>query len=64
MEYVKNYQVNELDEQRKVERDSLFLECANIDGKLYSFTIFKKIPITIDKNSGEINCLENLKDYD
>ncbi len=64
MEFVKNSNTNILDEQKKVERDSLFLTCTSIHKKLYSYTIFKSIPITIDMNTWEINLLEDLKNYD
>ncbi len=63
-----NYLEKNLNEQRleqqKAERDSLFSTCALVNGEIYAFTCFKRLPIKKNLQTGEITILKNVKNYD
>lgn len=56
--------VNQSLDEKYRERDSLFSTCALAQGKMFSFTSFKRIPIVWDFNTRKITILNDLENYD
>ena len=51
-------------DKRRIERDRLFSTCTLMQGKMVSFTTFKKIPIVVELHTGTITILDDLENYD
>ncbi len=64
MDFIPPKTAKQFFEQQKLVRDSLFPTCTIVNGKIYAFTSFKRLPIMIDMHSGEFTLLDNLKNYD
>ncbi len=51
-------------DKKIIERDGLFSTCVLVQGKVFSFTSFKRIPMVGDLHTGKITLVENLVNYD
>ena len=51
-------------DKKFIERDGLFSTCALVQGKVFSFTSFKRIPMVGDLHTGKITLMEDLVNYD
>ena len=54
----------EIFKREKEKENYIFSTCIHILGKIFSFTTFNRIPIMVDPNTGEINIIDDLINYD